>query len=335
MNLKYSSLLATLLISSSSAFAPTSSFGVSSVSVSSTTRVQGLADDDIESAISRDLEYQPGAAQTPFADRFRHLKGSKVKTVGEAFASFTAICGTPINALYKNMMTDIVGITHLTVVNARFVRDPIWSLGMITALDLLLKNYPDMENRGKIVASLFEAVDLSEEDVRAEAASMKEWMVGKSKDDVMAALVGEADSPFKSAVVSAKGDEYWMYSRFFGIGLVALMDEAGVEMNADDVYPVMEQWMKDGLGKSHFTACSDSDTYFKVKSKLDMMETMMKEIEIREKKRMAERLEEKAEAPSARLNVMQRCKRKLRPKLLVPPPPLQRLQLRRKLLRKR
>lgn len=260
------------------------------------TQLGGLADDDIESAISRDLDYVPGAAQTPFAKRFAHLKGAKVKTVGEAFKSFTSILGTPINALYKNMMTDIVGITHLTVVNARFVRDPIWSLGITSALDLLLKNYPDVENRDKITASLFEACELDESEIRKEAALMQEWVAGKSKEDIASALKGEVDSPFADAVKAAKDDQYWMYSRFFGIGLVALMEEAGVEMNADDVYPVMEEFMKDCLGKSHFTACSDSDTYFKIKSKLDLMETMMKEIEIREKKRMAQRLEEKAEA---------------------------------------
>jgi hypothetical protein len=135
MNLKYSSLLATLMASSTVAFAP-SNMNV----VTSPTRLMGLADDDIESAIARSAEYQPGAAQTPFAQRFAHLKGAKIKTVGEAFSSFTSILGTPINDLYKNMMTDIVGTTHLTVVNARFVRDPIWSLGMLTSLDLLLKN---------------------------------------------------------------------------------------------------------------------------------------------------------------------------------------------------
>lgn len=258
--------------------------------------LNGLADDDIESVIERSTDYIPGAAKTPFAERFATLKGAKIRTVGEAFSDFTAILGMPINALYKNMMTDIVGITHLTVVNARFVRDPIWSLGMISALDLLLKNYPEPGAAEKIIAALFECCGLNEAEVRAEAAMMKEWVAGKSREDISAALRGEGDSPIAPVAQAAKADEYWMYSRFFGIGLVALMEEVGVEMNADDVYPVMEEFMSTSLGKSHFTACSDSDTYFKVKNKLDLMETMMKEIEIREKKRMAQRLEDKAEA---------------------------------------
>merc|ERR1712157_659855 len=141
-----------------------------------------------------------------------------------------------------------------------------------------------------IKTSLIESVGLVEADVDTEAAQLEAWVQGKTKDDIASALRGEGDSPLAEIANAVKGDEWWMYSRFFGVGLVRIMEIVGVEMDMSVAYDVMEDWVGNCLGKPFYTACSDSDLYFKQKGKLDMME-----IEIREKKRMADRLEAKAE----------------------------------------
>jgi hypothetical protein len=239
----------------------------------------------------------PGKANTEFAKRFKNLAGAKVKTVGESFAAFTKELGCTVNPLYKGMVTDMVGTTHLIVVCARFQRDGVWSMGILAALDLLLKNYPEQAVGQQITSALFKAVDLDEAQVRAEAKEVRDWLVGKTKEDVEKALMGESHlgSPIANIGKTIREDPYWMYSRYFGIGLVKVMEAVGIEMEKDEVYPIVENWMTEKLGRSSLTACSDSDLYFKVRERLELMETMMKEIEIREKKRLAERLEEKAE----------------------------------------
>lgn len=291
MQFKTQALSVLALASSASGFTPTVSNARASLSVQSS-----LSDSLGLGSVEDSLNYKPGKADTAFAQRYGHLVGAKVKTAGEAFAEFTNLYGNSVNALYKNMVTDIVGTTHLIVVNARFQRDPLWSLGILTATDLLLKNYPEPGQADRIVSALFKSVGLKEKEIRAEAKMLSDWVEGKSKEDIEAALSsGDESTPLGAIAAKAKADEFWMYSRYFGIGMVKVMDMVGIEMDKDEVYPIMENWMSTQLGKSHLTACNDSDLYFRVKSKLDMMETMMKEIEIREKKRMAERLEEKAE----------------------------------------
>uniref|UniRef100_A0A7R9W0H2 Uncharacterized protein n=1 Tax=Pseudictyota dubia TaxID=2749911 RepID=A0A7R9W0H2_9STRA len=256
------------------------------------------SDEDLIASLDRQIEYQPGAANTEFARRYGHLKGRTVRTVGEAFEEFTSLLGRPVNALYKSAISDVVGTTHLITVNARFRRDPIWSLGLLATMDLIFGNYPEQGVAQDIVSSLMKCTGMDEDELREEARIVSSWAEGKTMDEVTAALAREDDSPVAAIARDVAADDYWMYSRFFGVGLIRIMNIIGAGEDQDDAYNTIEEWMV-SLGKSSFTACSDSDLYFKTKAKLDMMETMMKEVEIREKKRMAERLEAKAEAALA------------------------------------
>ena len=201
------------------------------------------------------LDYKPGQADTELARKFKDLAGKPIKTVGESFAEFTKELGYSVNPLYKNMVTDLVGTTHLVVVNARFQQDPIWSLGMTTTLQVLFKNYPEADVAAKIKSALFKSVGLDEDLVNSQSKMMEEWLESQTRESIEAALAGEGDSPVAQLAKNVKADKFWMYSRYFGIGLIRMMEKVGIEMDKDEVYPVMEKWVSEKLGVGHITAC--------------------------------------------------------------------------------
>jgi len=246
---------------------------------------------------SKDIEkqtmgYQAGKADTNFARRFGDLSGRKVKTVSETMKEFTQIVGVTINPLYRAMVTDTISTTHLTVVDARFKYDKIWALGFISSMDILLKNYPEKPDAVKVVYGLAKSMGLDDASMRVDADSLSSWAQGKTAEDIAAALRGEGDSELAAISKEVKDEEFWLYSRFFGIGLMSLMDLTGVVPDA----PTMNKWLKEDLGVQTNKGETDYNLWMGVRNKLSMMETLMKEVEIREKKKMAARLEDKAAA---------------------------------------
>merc|ERR1711871_1143522 len=86
-----------------------------------------------------------------------------------------------------------------------------------------------------------------------------------------------------------------MGSRVWAVGLFKMMNMAGVEPISNEV---LVKWATAiGLDKSNFAVLeSDYDLYSSSLTKLRELEQLFKEIEIREKKKLAERLEAKAAA---------------------------------------
>uniref|UniRef100_A0A7S2KDI5 Uncharacterized protein n=1 Tax=Leptocylindrus danicus TaxID=163516 RepID=A0A7S2KDI5_9STRA len=242
------------------------------------------------------INYSPGKAHTKFAHRFGHLSGKKVKAVSESMNDFYRNLGHPIHAYYKTMVADLVETMHLALYCARFQINPIWSLGLVYNMDELLKNYPEKAIAADIKSSMFETFFLDEAKVRADAKLVKSFLKGKSGDDITAEFHGEGISLISEIAKAAKDDDFWMYHRFFGFGLIAIMEMIGIEPS-DETEPIMEKWVVDGLGKKDLSSRVYSDLFEWKKrgKKLEMMEILMNELEIREKKRRAQRLQEKAE----------------------------------------
>jgi len=218
---------------------------------------------------------------------------NQVKTVAETIAEFyKGYPSPPVLPMYRTFIVDLMTQTHLTVVDSRFKYDAIFGLGLKASYTGLMSSY-DKQVGGsaeseKIWKAMVEALGLDVEAVDKDAAAMETYASSTSPADILLHMEGSGDSAAAEAFSNIRSG---LYSGNFGIGMFQVMEHSKAELNNANV----EEWAK-VLNILPSKMTSDLETYKLNKKKLQAAEDMIREVEIREKKKLAERLEAKAKA---------------------------------------
>lgn len=178
--------------------------------------------------------------------------------------------------------------------------DPIFAYGFNQTFEEFLRYYPDDAERDLLYRCCVDALGLDLQVIKDSAAAVATWIEGKTEDDIFTALSeaspgASADSvgPVIEALAYIRdaGTFDWYYSRLFGIGLIQVMQNVGVELSITSA----EKWAeKAGVEKSKFSA--EMGAYMSSMERLKQAEQIFAEATAREAKKTAERLAARAEA---------------------------------------
>lgn len=219
-----------------------------------------------------------------------------VKTVSETIADFyKGYPQPPVLPMYRTFVVDFITQTHLAVVDSRFKYDAIFGLGMSTYFNGLMGNYDKLvqsEQSGKIWAAICKSLGMNPDEVTADAEAMSAYATSSSPADILQHLEGAA-APSDARVSEAFSSiQSKLYTMTYSVGLFKMMELSGIELSKGNV----EEWAKALKIDPPSKVTADLETYKQNQNKLQKAEEMMREIEIREKKKLAERLEQKAKA---------------------------------------
>ncbi|NEP16804.1 MAG: photosystem II biogenesis protein Psp29 [Leptolyngbya sp. SIO4C1] len=152
---------------------------------------------------------------------------NNVRTVSDTKRSFYAHHTRPLNAIYRRVVEELMVEMHLLSVNADFVYDPIYALGVVTSFDRFMTGYQPESDVSSIFAAICNAVEGSAEQYRRDAEVIKAEVNGLSletlKRQFQSAQTG-GGTILQDTLRAIALRERFKYSRLFGIGLYTLVE---------------------------------------------------------------------------------------------------------------
>jgi len=220
---------------------------------------------------------------------------NSVKTVAETLDGFyKAYPQPPLIPMYRPILVDLLSQSHIVMVDTRFKYDSLFALGLKASFDAIMGSYDRVAGSAQTEAiwgAFMKAAGLEAAKIKADA----EATASAAKASTPAIILEQLEGGETDLGKTLKGIQDGLYNKFYSVGLFQVMELSGTEASKANV----GEWAK-ALKVSEAKVLKDLDTYTAGKNKVQQAEEMFREIEIREKKKMAERLEEKANALGAK-----------------------------------
>jgi len=235
------------------------------------------------------------------AQKYGHLRGADIEPVNMSVQRFYELYGKPVPFVFRSATNEILYLSHLDLVNARFEYNSIWACGVYSTFDVFFQGI-DEKTRVSLFDSLMKALKLDPATVRADAEKVLSWATGKTEAQIVEAMNGGGEGEVAAVLAKAKSAaaDDWIYTRNFGAGLIKMMQVVGVEPNTANA----KKWAEalginentsamTGLTMSKFE--SDVGVFLSSVEKFQQVIQLFAEVEAREKKKVAESLAAKAE----------------------------------------
>ena len=267
--------------------APRCSSSVATAAARSASRARPLARRDAPALASRAAAVKQVAARAAAVV----VQASQYDTtVSDTKRNFLELYPSPVPAMYSTVIQELLVQHHLVKFGTKFVYDKVYALGFTSVYDGIMDQFPGDKDGifAAYLGALKEDAAATRKDAEDMAAMAESLGTGASVDALFPDASGSGIQQESASMASAFADGSKGYNKFVAIGMFRLLELTG---NTD---PASLESLTSALNVPLSKVTGDLATYKALLSKITKARELMAEIVAEQKKKAAQRAEEKA-----------------------------------------
>lgn len=197
----------------------------------------------------------------------------------------------PILPQYKTFISDMMTVYHVQSIDSRFEYDAVQAFGMCTQYYTIMKGYAMESEIDVIFNTLMTALRFDPVKIRDDAKRIMEIVKGSdgmSEDDFL--NLSAEQNEIGQIFDRVRSNRFFKYTDAWGIGLGRMMELKGVDPTKES----LEKWAANLRWVFAPRLLQSWDEFSGDQLRMQGVEAMQKQLMIREKRRAAAKLEEKA-----------------------------------------